>query len=115
VQRVTDLLRAIKKSVDDDRRAGRFLLTGSANILTLPQVSESLAGRMEIVSLLPLSRAEIAGAVIGIVASLRRAVQIRPLNFWFRAAKGELLGSILTSGRMHQPDRRLPFWQTECK
>jgi uncharacterized protein len=52
VQRVPDLLRAIKKSVDDDRRAGRFLLTGSANILTLPQVSESLAGRMEIVSLL---------------------------------------------------------------
>jgi predicted AAA+ superfamily ATPase len=61
VQRVPDLLRAIKKSVDDDRRAGRFLLTGSANILILPQVSESLAGRMEIVSLLPLSRAEIRG------------------------------------------------------
>ena len=61
VQRVPDLLRVIKKSVDSDRRAGRFLLTGSANILTLPQVSESLAGRMEIVSLLPLSRAEIRG------------------------------------------------------
>jgi hypothetical protein len=60
-QRVPDLLRAIKKSVDDDRRAGRFLLTGSANILTVPQISESLAGRMEIVSLLPLSRAEIVG------------------------------------------------------
>ncbi|HWO29410.1 MAG TPA: ATP-binding protein, partial [Candidatus Acidoferrum sp.] len=61
VQRVPDLLRAIKKSVDDDRRPGRFLLTGSANILTLPQVSESLAGRMEIVSLLPLSRTEVRG------------------------------------------------------
>ena len=61
VQRVPDLLRAIKKSVDDDRRAGRFLLTGSANILTLPQVSESLAGRMEVVNLLPLSRAEVRG------------------------------------------------------
>ena len=61
VQRVPDLLRAIKKSVDDDRRAGRFLLTGSANILTLPRVSESLAGRMEIVNLLPLSRAEVQG------------------------------------------------------
>jgi predicted AAA+ superfamily ATPase len=60
-QRVPDLLRAIKKSVDDDRRAGRFLLTGSANILTVPQISESLAGRMEIVGLLPLSRAEIGG------------------------------------------------------
>jgi hypothetical protein len=61
VQRAPDLLRAIKRSVDDDRRAGRFLLTGSANTLTVPQVSESLAGRMEIVSLLPLSRAEIRG------------------------------------------------------
>src|SRR5271167_4464413 len=61
VQRAPDLLRAIKRSVDDDRRAGRFLLTGSANILTPPQVSESLAGRMEIVSLLPLSRAETLG------------------------------------------------------
>jgi len=59
VQRVPDLLRAIKKSVDEDRRAGRFLLTGSADILALPQVSESLAGRMEIVNLLPLARAEI--------------------------------------------------------
>ena len=61
VQRVPDLLRAIKKSVDDDRRAGRFLLTGSANTLTMPRVSDSLAGRMEIVSLLPLSRTEIQG------------------------------------------------------
>jgi len=59
VQRVPDLLRAIKRSVDENRKAGRFLLTGSANILALPQVSESLAGRMEIVTLLPLSQAEI--------------------------------------------------------
>jgi predicted AAA+ superfamily ATPase len=61
VQRAPELLRAIKLSVDRDRRAGRFLLTGSANILTLPKVSESLAGRMEIVNLMPISRAEIAG------------------------------------------------------
>lgn len=61
VQRVPALLRAIKTSVDENRRPGRFLLTGSANVLMLPQVSESLAGRMEIVSLLPLSRAEILG------------------------------------------------------
>jgi hypothetical protein len=59
IQRAPDLLLAIKKSVDQDRRPGRFLLTGSADIITLPTVSESLAGRMEIISLLPLSRAEI--------------------------------------------------------
>ncbi|MEF0943839.1 ATP-binding protein [Rhizobium sp. BR 362] len=61
VQRAPDLLRAIKRSVDDDRRPGRFLLTGSANILTLPTVAESLAGRMEIMTLLPLAQSEIHG------------------------------------------------------
>jgi len=59
---VCQSLRAIKRSVDEDRRPGRFLLTGSAKVLTLPLVSESLAGRMEIVSLLPLSRAEFIAA-----------------------------------------------------
>ena len=61
VQRAPDLLRAIKKTIDVDRRPGRFLLTGSANVLTLPQVSDSLAGRMQVVNLFPLSRAEIGG------------------------------------------------------
>jgi predicted AAA+ superfamily ATPase len=61
VQRAPDLFRAIKRSVDRDRRPGRFLLTGSANALVLPQVSESLAGRMEVLSLYPLSQGEIEG------------------------------------------------------
>jgi predicted AAA+ superfamily ATPase len=59
IQRAPDLLRAIKRAVDTARRPGRFLLTGSANVLVLPVVAESLAGRMEVVTLLPLSRAEI--------------------------------------------------------
>jgi uncharacterized protein len=58
VQRAPDLLRAIKLSVDDDRRPGRFLLTGSANVLSLPQLSESLAGRMATIELFPLSQPE---------------------------------------------------------
>lgn len=59
VQRAPELLLAIKKSVDEDRRPGRFLLTGSANIMTLPKVADSLAGRMQTQLLLPLSQAEI--------------------------------------------------------
>lgn len=59
IQRAPDLLLAIKKSVDEDRRPGRFLLTGSANLMALPTVSDSLAGRMETLLLLPLSQAEI--------------------------------------------------------
>ncbi len=58
VQRVPDLLHSIKLAVDHDRRPGRFLLTGSANLLLLPTVTESLAGRMEIVRLYPLTEAE---------------------------------------------------------
>jgi len=61
IQRVPDLLLAIKKAVDEDYRPGRFLLTGSANVLTLPRVADSLAGRMETLRMLPLSRAEIVG------------------------------------------------------
>jgi predicted AAA+ superfamily ATPase len=60
VQRAPELLRAIKRAVDQDRRPGRFLLTGSADLLSIPRASESLAGRMEVVTLFPLSRAEIA-------------------------------------------------------
>lgn len=61
IQRVPDLLLAIKKTVDEDYRPGRFLLTGSANVLTLPRIADSLAGRMETIRMLPLARAEIAG------------------------------------------------------
>jgi predicted AAA+ superfamily ATPase len=59
VQRAPGLLRAIKLSVDQNRAPGRFLLTGSANLLALPQIGDSLAGRMEVLTLLPLSLAEI--------------------------------------------------------
>lgn len=61
IQRAPQLLLAIKKSVDEDRRPGRFLLTGSANLMALPTVADSLAGRMETLSLLPLSQSEIEG------------------------------------------------------
>jgi predicted AAA+ superfamily ATPase len=61
VQRVPELFRAIKRSVDVDRRPGRFLLTGSAQALVLPRLSESLVGRMEVLTLWPFSQGEIAG------------------------------------------------------
>jgi uncharacterized protein len=67
VQRAPDLFRAIKRSVDAKRKPGRFLLTGSANALVLPKVSESLAGRMEVLALAPFSQGEIAGRREGFV------------------------------------------------
>lgn len=62
IQRAPNLILAIKESVDADPRPGRFLLTGSANLMTLPRVADSLAGRMETVRLLPLAQSEIASA-----------------------------------------------------
>lgn len=62
VQRAPDLVLAIKRAVDLDRRPGRFLLTGSANAMALPNVADSLAGRMETLSLLPLAGCELRGA-----------------------------------------------------
>ncbi|MDQ6909456.1 MAG: ATP-binding protein [Actinomycetota bacterium] len=61
VQRVPELFLAIKAAIDAERRAGRFLLTGSANVLMLPKVADALPGRMQIVTLWPFSQGEIGG------------------------------------------------------
>ncbi|MCK6480648.1 MAG: ATP-binding protein [Planctomycetes bacterium] len=55
------LVRCLKIEVDEDPRPGRFLLTGSSRFLVVPSLSESLAGRVEIVDLWPLSQGEILG------------------------------------------------------
>ena len=60
-QRAPALAIAIKAAVDAERRPGQFLLTGSANALSLPTLAESLAGRMELHTLWPLSQGEIEG------------------------------------------------------
>lgn len=62
IQRAPELMLALKESVDRDPRPGRFLVTGSANLATVPAIADSLAGRMAVISLLPLARAEIVGA-----------------------------------------------------
>lgn len=59
VQRVPELITAIKKRVDEDTRYGQYLLTGSVNLQTLPTVKESLAGRVKKIRLRPLTQGEI--------------------------------------------------------
>ena len=59
VQRAPGLLLAIKAAVDSDRRPGRFVLSGSAHVLLLPRVADSLVGRIEISTLWPLSQGEL--------------------------------------------------------
>ncbi|MFC0804669.1 MULTISPECIES: ATP-binding protein [Sinorhizobium] len=59
VQRAPELILAIKESVDREDAPGRFLLTGSANLATVPAIADSLAGRMAVVPLLPFAQSEL--------------------------------------------------------
>ena len=61
VQRVPSLFTALKAAVDRRRVPGRFILTGSANVLLVPRLADSLAGRMGILRLHPLAQSELAG------------------------------------------------------
>lgn len=85
IQRVPELLLAIKMAVDVDNTPGRFLLTGSANILSAPRVMDSLAGRIEIVTLWPLSQGELVGVTESFVDTLfdnaPRSLKATPIDF----------------------------------
>ncbi|GLH65644.1 ATP-binding protein [Geothrix edaphica] len=96
VQRAPDLLLPIKASVDRDRRPGRFILTGSANVLALPKVADSLAGRMEVLTLWPLAQAELdahpPGFVDACFSGHPERLQISGIT------RGELFRRIATGG-----------------
>lgn len=94
IQKAPDLFPAIKRAVDQDRRPGRFLLTGSANVMTLPRLSESLAGRMEIIPLFPFSAGELGGQREGFVRRLFEGTLAKPTNF----ANGDLPARLVRGG-----------------
>ncbi len=62
IQLVPATFRAIKLTIDQNRKPGRFILTGSANALLIPKLAEALVGRSEVHTLFPLSQSEIEGA-----------------------------------------------------
>lgn len=70
IQRAPELFAPLKALVDRDRRPGRFVLTGSANVLLAPKLSDSLAGRMELLRLYPLAQCELAGSKSGFIEAL---------------------------------------------
>lgn len=80
VQRAPDLLLAIKRAVDRDLTPGRFLLTGSANLLTARKVEDALTGRMETIPLWPLAQSEIHGSTGNLVDALFAAEPPRVAN-----------------------------------
>lgn len=87
VQRAPGIFASLKSAVDRQRVAGRFLLTGSANVLLVPALADSLAGRMGIIRLHPLTQSELAG----------RAPRFLDLLFAcaFKPRKSERLGKVL--------------------
>jgi len=86
VQRAPELLRAVKLVIDRSRRPGMFLLTGSANVLTLSRVSETLAGRVAVHELHPFSWSELSRRrPRGVIDALFRARDARAALGLFRS------------------------------
>jgi len=87
IQRVPELMLAIKFEVDRDPRPGRFLLTGSARLLGLRDLPDALPGRLETIELWPLSQGEIDGAPDGFVdAAFRSGPELRIEPGWLTRA-----------------------------
>ncbi|MBW8059315.1 MAG: ATP-binding protein [Solirubrobacterales bacterium] len=108
IQRAPELLLPIKAAIDRDRRPGRFILTGSAQVMLLPKVSESLAGRIEVHTLWPFSQAEIEG-VSGQIVELLLDGSSRP-GVAPATPRRELIERIVRGGFpeavAREPDRR---------
>jgi predicted AAA+ superfamily ATPase len=96
VQKAPGLFPAIKVEVDADRRPGRFLLTGSANVLMLAKLAESLAGRMEIATLWPLSQGELLDRQERFIDAVfsARLPELEPLG----EKRGDLLQQLTLGG-----------------
>lgn len=81
-QRVPELLPAIKKAVDENSRPGQYLLTGSADIQSIPTVKESLAGRVAKIRLRPLAQGEIKASGPGFIENaFDRDFSLKPVYY----------------------------------
>ena len=98
VQHVPELFPVIKAVIDRNRQPAQFLLTGSANVLLLPKLSESLAGRMEILTLWPFSQGEIHGIQENFVDTLLSADPVNWNGVGATVSRQELLAAVLAGG-----------------
>ena len=105
VQRAPELVLPIKARVDDDRRPGQFLLTGSARLLGLRSLPDSLIGRSETIELWPFSQGELEGHVEQFVDRVFDDGDMRP--FESDVTKPEYLDLAL-SGGYPEAVRRVP-------
>jgi len=98
VQHVPGLFPVIKAAIDRKRQPGRFLLTGSANVMLLPKISESLVGRVEVLTLWPFSQGEIRGEKEGFVDTLFSRKPVSWVGKQTVVKRTELLESVLVGG-----------------
>ncbi len=114
IQRAPELLLPIKARVDRDRRPGRFLLTGSAHVLMLPRLADTLTGRVELCELWPLSQGEIRGHREGFVDRLFAAPREWPVAE--RLDKRSVLERAFAGGfpeaRLRAPARRAAWFES---
>ncbi len=105
IQRAPELLLPIKARVDRDPRPGQFLLTGSAHLLLLPRLADTLAGRLEIVELWPLSQGELRGRREPFLQRL-----LDPKAPWPPGAPLDVRGvaALAAAGGFPEPRRRTP-------
>ena len=96
LQRAPELILALKRAVDEDPRPGRYIVTGSVDLLASAVSPDSLAGRVEPVTLLPFSQAEIAG--LRIPRFLDRAFRADFPRFLTLGRTENLVERILTGG-----------------
>jgi len=117
VQHVPELFPAIKVAVDRKRDPGRFLLTGSANVLLLPRLSDSLAGRMEVLTLWPFSQGEmkqVRESFVDVLFSKQAAWHAEKSS---AVRRGELFERVLSGGyppivTRHTAARRKAWFQS---
>ncbi|MDT8322084.1 MAG: ATP-binding protein [Xanthomonadales bacterium] len=116
IQRAPELMLAIKRRVDRNRRPGGFLLTGSANLLQLPRLADSLAGRMEALYLHPLTEAEKEGATGNFLGRWMAGKLVTELADSRQATEQDLPHRLVTGGYpeacFRQP-RRARRWQRQ--
>ena len=98
VQHVPEIFPVIKAAIDRKRQPGQFLLTGSANVMLLPKLSESLAGRMEVLTLWPFSQGEIHGAQESFVDTLFSQKSVGWTGKTATVPRDELLETALAGG-----------------
>lgn len=98
VQHVPEIFPVIKAAIDRKRQPGQFLLTGSANVMLLPTLSQSLAGRMEVLSLWPFSQGEIRGVRESFVDTLFSQESVGWTGKIAAVSRDELLETALAGG-----------------